>query len=80
MENSLWYSKELRDRLVAVKNKIRNAEIEVNSMKTSSDEFMEKYNTLNLLRIEKKTIESRINNMGNARPVTEPYKIPNINN
>jgi len=78
MEDSKWYSVELKRRLKVVEVKIRTAENKVQSMSTSEDDFIEEYRKLNLLRVDKKTIQSRIDNMGKSHPGMETITIPKI--
>lgn len=56
----LSHMTELRKRLVLVTNLIRQKEQAMAKPKRITDEFMAEYKKLNLLRIEKATIESRI--------------------
>lgn len=59
------YQSELNRKMKLIKQRILKAETELDQMKTSHPSFIEKYKSLNLLRIDLETVKSRIKNLDN---------------
>lgn len=58
------YTRDEERRLKAVKQKLAKEELKLSEMPVSSNEFMDQYKVVNELRLQKATIQSRINNIG----------------
>lgn len=64
LEN-LRYKAQLEKNKKAIEKKLSIQEDKVDNMRTADSDFMDEYKKLNLLRLDLKTIESRIENVGN---------------
>ena len=71
------YIADLRKQVKRTQKAIEKLEKETQMPQPINDEFMEKYRVLNELRIDLKTIKSRINNYGKSGVVLYNFDIPN---
>jgi len=71
------YISDLRKQVKRTEKAIKKLEKETQMPQAINDEFMEKYRALNELRIELKTVKSRINNYRIYGVVLYNFDLPN---
>lgn len=72
--SAVKYLKELRKKERSIKERIASTEKELENPTRVDDQYIQKYRELNVLRIDLKTVRSRINNYGKPRPGIEEYQ------
>jgi hypothetical protein len=75
------YKTELNQDLARVNRKIEAAEkLVYNNLNPNNEHWQAAYSSLNDLRLKRKTIQSRIDNLDRGSSPTQVYQLPNINN
>lgn len=70
------YKDELLKKKKKIKRSIEKAEEHLKTVKVSHSDFMDEYKALNLLRLDLKTVQSRIDNYGAEHPSFDTYHLP----